>query len=57
MVFLNDHSDNIHIPEKYIANANSDMVKDMYGYSIKHKKYKTMTNYIILSAEMLMLMK
>jgi len=47
---LNDHSDNIHIPEKCVANANSDMVKDMYGDIIKRKQYKIMTNYVILSA-------
>ncbi|KYN21838.1 ATP-dependent DNA helicase PIF1, partial [Trachymyrmex cornetzi] len=47
---LNDYSDNVHLPEKCIANANSDIIKDMYGDIIIHKKYKTIANHVILSA-------
>ncbi|XP_011872670.1 PREDICTED: uncharacterized protein LOC105564699, partial [Vollenhovia emeryi] len=47
---LNDNSDNIEIPERCIANINSDIIKDMYGDIITHKRYKIMANYVILSA-------
>ncbi|XP_011859489.1 PREDICTED: ATP-dependent DNA helicase RRM3-like [Vollenhovia emeryi] len=47
---LNDQSDNIQIPERCIANVNSDMIKETYGDIITHKRYKSIANHVILSA-------
>lgn len=48
---LNDYSDNIQIlDERYIANIDSDMIKDMYEDIILQKQYKIVANSVILSA-------
>ncbi|XP_029676945.1 uncharacterized protein LOC115243832 [Formica exsecta] len=47
---LNDQLDNIQIPERCIANTSSDIIKELYGDIIIHKRYKTIANYVILSA-------
>lgn len=47
---LNNHSGNVCIPKKCIANENSDIVGDMYRDIIIRKQYKIMANYVILSA-------
>lgn len=47
---LNNQSNCIRIPERYIADSNSDMVKDIYEDVITHKRYRAFGNYAILSA-------
>ncbi|XP_033212166.1 uncharacterized protein LOC117169768 [Belonocnema kinseyi] len=46
---LNDNSENIQIPDRCVANINSDIVADTYGDMIKNKQYRIASKHAILS--------
>ena len=47
---LNDDDNNFIIPHSCLAIADSDIVDDIYGNSIREKRYEELANSAILSA-------
>ena len=47
---LNDDDNNVIIPHSCLANADSDIVGDIYGNLIREKRYEELGNSAILSA-------
>ena len=47
---LNDNDNNFIIPDHCIAMSDSDIVDDIYGNSIREKRYEELANSAILSA-------
>ena len=47
---LNDNDNNFIIPHSCLAIADSDIVDDIYGNSIREKRYEELANSAVLSA-------